>query len=45
MVSMPTVNVAINHLQTEPEALDGLWYSDGNDAGEFNPNPTSEPAF
>ncbi|MEC8276246.1 MAG: hypothetical protein VXZ96_00160 [Myxococcota bacterium] len=39
------VDIAKSKLRSDQEPLDGLWYSDGNDAGEYNPNPYQEPEF
>lgn len=39
------IDIAKARLQDASENLDGLWYSDGSDAGEFNPSPQTEAAF
>lgn len=39
------LDIAKERLSSPPDAFNGLWLSDGNDAGEFNPNTSNSKAF
>jgi hypothetical protein len=40
-----TIEAAIDQLEKSDESMDGLWFSDGKDAGEYNPTSRIAEAY